>query len=164
VGATERVEDTIQEELRRRGLRCGVDVAFNPEFLREGAAIEDFTRPDRVVVGSRSPRAISLLRELYEPFLCSPERMILMRVRDAEFAKQAANAMLATRISFMNEIAGLCERLGVDVESVRVGICSDSRIGYAFMRSLRKDQAAVRILVARPAIRALGSCFQAGTR
>jgi UDPglucose 6-dehydrogenase len=134
VGATERVEKIILEGFRRRGLHCEVDVAFNPEFLREGAAIEDFAHPDRVIIGSRSARATALLRELYQPFVSAPERMILMRTRDAELAKQAANAMLATRISFMNEIAGLCEKLGVDAESVRIGICSDTRVGYAFMR------------------------------
>jgi UDPglucose 6-dehydrogenase len=128
------VEDTLLEEARRRSARPAIDVAFNPEFLREGAAIEDFMRPDRVIVGSRSARAISLLRELYQPLLCAPERMLIMRVRDAELTKQAANAMLATRISFINEIACICERLGVDAESVRVGIGSDPRIGSAFMQ------------------------------
>lgn len=134
VGSTERVEDTLLEEARRRSARPAIDVAFNPEFLREGAAIDDFMRPDRVIVGSRSARAISLLRELYEPLLRAPERMLIMRVRDAELTKQAANAMLATRISFINEIACICERLGVDAESVRVGIGSDPRIGSAFMQ------------------------------
>jgi UDPglucose 6-dehydrogenase len=134
VGITESVESTILVELRQRELKLPVDMAFNPEFLREGAAIEDFMHPDRVVIGSRHARAISLLRDLYAPLVTAPEQLLLMRVRDAEFAKQAANAMLATRISFINEMAGLCEKLGVDAESVRVGICSDSRIGYSFMQ------------------------------
>lgn len=133
VGTTERVEDTILRELRRRGQTFEVDAAFNPEFLREGAAIADYLRPDRIIIGSRNARATALLRELYQPLVPSSERMIVMRPRDAELAKQAANAMLATRISFMNEIAGLCEKLGADAESVRVGICSDARIGEAFM-------------------------------
>ena len=134
VGVTESVESTILVELRQRDLRFPVDMAFNPEFLREGVAIDDFMHPDRVIIGSRHARAIALLRELYSALLPSSERFLLMRVRDAELAKQAANAMLATRISFMNEIAGLCEKLGVDAESVRVGICSDSRIGHSFMQ------------------------------
>jgi UDPglucose 6-dehydrogenase len=133
VGTTERVEDTIRQELRRRGQKFDVDVAFNPEFVREGAAITDYMHPDRIIIGSRNPRATALLRELYQPLVPAPERIIVMRVRDAELAKQAANAMLATRISFMNEIAGLCEKLGADAESVRIGICSDARIGNAFM-------------------------------
>ena len=132
VGTTEAVEDAILQELRRRGQKFDVDVAFNPEFLREGAAIEDYMHPGRVIIGSRNARATALLRELYQP-LVSPERMIVMRLRDAELAKQAANAMLATRISFINEIAGLCEKLGADAESVRTGVCSDPRIGDAFM-------------------------------
>ena len=132
VGTTEMVEDTILQELRRRGQKFGVDVAFSPEFLREGAAIADYMHPDRIIIGSRNARATALLRELYRPVI-SPERVIVMRLRDAELAKQAANAMLATRISFINEIAGLCEKLGADAESVRVGVCSDPRIGDAFM-------------------------------
>ena len=134
VGATERVEDVIRGELRNRRVACTADVAFNPEFLREGAGIHDFMHPDRIIVGSRSARAISLLRELYAPLLPAPERMLVMRVRDAELSKQAANAMLATRISFMNEIACICERLGADAESVRMAIGSDARIGSAFMQ------------------------------
>jgi UDPglucose 6-dehydrogenase len=134
VGTTERIEEAIVRELGARGSRIAVDVAFNPEFLREGAAIADFTHPDRVIVGSRSVRALALLRELYAPFLAGPERLLVMRVRDAELAKQAANAMLATRISFMNEMACICERLGVDAESVRVAIGSDPRIGSGFLQ------------------------------
>lgn len=134
VGATERVEEAILEQLHGRGVCTPVDVAFNPEFLREGAAIHDFMHPDRVVIGSRSARAIALLRELYAPILPGAEHLLIMRVRDAELSKQAANAMLATRISFMNEIACICERLGVDAESVRLGIGSDARIGPAFMQ------------------------------
>ena len=105
------------------------DVASNPEFLKEGMAIEDFMQPDRIIVGVDSPRARQLLDDLYEPFVKEGARLIHMGVRDAEMAKYAANAMLATRISFMNEIAGLCERLGVDVEHVRLGISTDPRIG-----------------------------------
>ena len=134
VGTTERVEAAIAEALRRRGAGPKVDVAFNPEFLREGDAINDFMHPDRIIVGSRSTRAVALLRELYAPFMSAPERMLVMGVREAELAKQAANAMLATRISFINEIAGICEKLGVDAERVRAGIGSDARIGSAFMQ------------------------------
>jgi UDPglucose 6-dehydrogenase len=134
VGTTERVEAAIAEALRRRGAGAKADVAFNPEFLREGDAINDFMHPDRVIVGSQSTRAVSLLRELYDPFICAPECMLVMGVREAELAKQAANAMLATRVSFINEIAGICEKLGVDAERVRAGIGSDARIGPAFLQ------------------------------
>lgn len=133
VGTTERVEALIIEALSARQETLTVDVAFNPEFLKEGDAVHDFMRPDRVIVGSRSARAIALLRMLYAPFTRNHERLLTMAVRDAEMTKYAANAMLATRISFMNELATICERLGVDVEQVRVGIGSDPRIGYSFI-------------------------------
>jgi UDPglucose 6-dehydrogenase len=133
VGTTERVEAVILEQFRRRSAKAAVDVAYNPEFLREGNAINDFMRPDRVLVGTDSAHALALLRRLYDPFLPARDAMLVMRVREAELAKQAANAMLATRVSFINEIAGICDKLGVDAESVRVGIGSDSRIGPQFI-------------------------------
>jgi UDPglucose 6-dehydrogenase len=133
VGTAEQVRAAIEEELARRGVKLRVDVASNPEFLKEGNAIADFMRPDRVVIGADSGRAVEQLRALYTPFIRNHDRLHVMGVRDAEMTKYAANAMLATRISFMNEIAGLCERLGVDVENVRRGIGSDSRIGYSFI-------------------------------
>lgn len=133
VGATEQVEAAILGELQRRGVKAVVDMAFNPEFLKEGDAVNDFMHPDRVIVGSHSERAIAVLRALHAPLIRDHERMIVMGVRDAELTKYAANAMLATRISFMNEIAGICEKLGADAERVRLGIGSDSRIGYAFL-------------------------------
>lgn len=133
VGTTEQVEALLAEALAARGVDATVEVAFNPEFLKEGDAINDFMRPDRVIVGSRSCRATSALRSLYAPFLGDSERFLTMSVRDAEMTKYAANAMLATRISFMNELALLCERLNVDVEQVRVGIGADPRIGPAFL-------------------------------
>ncbi len=133
VGTVERVRDTVRRELARRRVDIDFDVASNPEFLKEGNAVEDFMRPDRVVVGTDNDRAVKLMRALYIPYTRNHERFIAMGIRDAELTKYAANAMLATRISFMNEIANLCERLGVDVENVRVGIGSDSRIGYSFI-------------------------------
>ena len=133
VGTVERVRDTVRRELARRRVAIDFDVASNPEFLKEGNAVEDFMRPDRVVVGTDNDRAVKLMRALYIPYTRNHERFIAMGIRDAELTKYAANAMLATRISFMNEIANLCERLGVDVENVRVGIGSDSRIGYSFI-------------------------------
>lgn len=133
VGTADKVSAVIKDEVARRGLRLHVDVVSNPEFLKEGAAISDFMRPDRVVVGTDSEHAAAAMRELYAPFTRNHERLFLMGVRDAEMTKYAANAMLATRISFMNEIAGICERLGVDVENVRKGIGSDSRIGPSFL-------------------------------
>lgn len=133
VGTVERVRDAVRRELARRRVDIDFDVASNPEFLKEGNAVEDFMRPDRVVVGTDNDRAVKLMRTLYIPYTRNHERFIAMGIRDAELTKYAANAMLATRISFMNEIANLCERLGVDVENVRVGIGSDSRIGYSFI-------------------------------
>jgi UDPglucose 6-dehydrogenase len=124
--------DRIREEIRR-ATQADFAVVSNPEFLKEGAAVEDFMRPDRIVVGADDPRAIALLRQLYAPFQRNRERLIVMSVRSAELTKYAANAMLATRISFMNEIANLAEALGADVEEVRRGIGSDPRIGHQFL-------------------------------
>lgn len=133
VGTADKVRTTIQAALDRRGVSIDFDVVSNPEFLKEGAAINDFLKPDRIVVGVDSSRAETIMRRLYAPFSRNRDKMIVMSVRDAEMTKYAANSMLATKISFMNEIAGICERLGVDVENVRKGIGSDSRIGYSFI-------------------------------
>lgn len=133
VGTAEKVEAAIAAQLRARGVEVPFDVVSNPEFLKEGAAVEDFMRPDRVIVGTDSERAREKMGTLYAPYLRSSDRLMFMGVRDAEMTKYAANAMLATRISFMNEVASLCDRMGVDVESVRRGIGSDRRIGYAFI-------------------------------
>lgn len=133
VGTADRVKRTIQAELEKRGANIEFDVVSNPEFLKEGAAVNDFLKPDRIVVGADSDRAAKLMKRLYAPFSRNREKMILMNVRDAEMTKYAANSMLATKISFMNEISNICERLGVDVENVRKGIGSDSRIGYSFI-------------------------------
>ena len=123
----------MQEELDRRGVSIDFDVASNPEFLKEGAAIPDFMSPDRVVVGVDTDRARKLMERLYRPFTLSSDRMIFTDIRSAEMIKYAANAMLATRISFMNDIANLCDRVGADVEMVRKGIGSDLRIGTKFL-------------------------------
>ena len=133
VGTADRVRETIAEELARRGASFDFSVVSNPEFLKEGNAVEDFMRPDRIIVGSDDERATHLLRELYAPFQRNHERLMLMGVRSAELTKYAANAMLATRISFMNELANLAERLGADIEEVRRGIGADPRIGYHFL-------------------------------
>ncbi|MEO6065937.1 MAG: UDP-glucose/GDP-mannose dehydrogenase family protein [Lysobacterales bacterium] len=133
VGTAERVFETINEELVRRGVGLEVTVASNPEFLKEGNAVEDCLRPDRIVLGCTDPRALELLRRLYAPFQRNHDRIVVMDVRSAELTKYAANAMLATKISFMNEIANIAEHVGADVEMVRQGIGSDSRIGYHFI-------------------------------
>lgn len=133
VGTAEKVRAAIGEELGRRGVQLHFDVVSNPEFLKEGAAVEDFMRPDRVVIGTDSERAREILHSLYADFSRNHDRILFMGIKDAEMTKYAANAMLATKISFMNEVAGLCDRLGVDVEKVRVGIGSDSRIGFSFI-------------------------------
>jgi UDPglucose 6-dehydrogenase len=133
VGTADKVRSAIQEELQRRKSDLDFSVVSNPEFLKEGAAVEDFMRPDRVVVGADDERAIAMLRQLYAPFQRNHDRIIMMSVRSAELTKYAANSMLATRISFMNEIANLAEVLGADVEEVRRGIGSDPRIGYQFL-------------------------------
>ncbi len=133
VGTAGQVHEAIDEQLRARGADIDFDVVSNPEFLKEGAAVADFMRPDRVVVGTDSELAQEKMAALYGPYLRSSDRLMFMGVRDAEMTKYAANAMLATKISFMNEIANLCDRLEVDVENVRKGIGSDSRIGYSFI-------------------------------
>jgi len=133
VGTADKVRAVIQAELEKRAKNVSFDVVSNPEFLKEGAAVEDFMRPDRVVIGTDSEKARQVMRDLYGPFMRTHERILFMGVRDAEMTKYAGNAMLATKISFMNEIANLCERMGVDVENVRQGIGSDSRIGYSFI-------------------------------
>jgi len=133
VGTADRVAGEISKSLSERGVSCEFDVVSNPEFLKEGAAVADFMKPDRVVVGSDSPRAVALMRALYAPFTRNHERLIVMDARSAELTKYAANAMLATRISFMNELAGIAERVGADIEKVRQGIGSDSRIGFSFI-------------------------------
>ena len=135
VGTAGRVQAAIQEELTARGASLDFAVASNPEFLKEGAAIEDFMKPDRIVIGTDSDKATQLLRSLYAPFQRNHERLVVMDIRSAELTKYAANAMLATRISFMNELAVLAEKLGADIELVRQGIGSDPRIGYHFLYS-----------------------------
>jgi UDPglucose 6-dehydrogenase len=133
VGTADKVRGAISDELKKRGVNVPFDVVSNPEFLKEGAAVDDFMKPDRVVIGTDSERARAVMHELYTSFMRNHERVLYMGVKEAEMTKYAANAMLATKISFMNEIANLCDRMGVDVESVRTGIGSDSRIGYSFI-------------------------------
>ena len=133
VGTADKVKATIQKELDARGSDITFDVVSNPEFLKEGAAINDFMKPDRVIIGAETEVAIAKMKELYIPFCMSHERFITMDVRSAEMTKYAANAMLATKISFMNEIANICERVGADANQVRIGIGSDARIGYSFI-------------------------------
>jgi UDPglucose 6-dehydrogenase len=133
VGTADKVREAVAESLRARGAMIEYDTVSNPEFLKEGAAIADFVKPDRVIIGVDSTRATELMRSLYEPFTRNHDRMIVMDVRSAELTKYAANAMLATKISFMNELANLAEHFGADIEAVRVGIGSDPRIGYAFI-------------------------------
>lgn len=133
VGTADVVRDTLAAVLAERGKNIPFSVVSNPEFLKEGAAVQDFMRPDRIIIGCDDQRAAALLRTLYAPFNRNRDRLIEMDVRSAELTKYAANAMLATKISFMNEIANLAERLGADVEKVRVGIGADPRIGYHFI-------------------------------
>jgi len=133
VGTADRVREAVADELALRGTKLDFSVVSNPEFLKEGAAVEDFMRPDRIVVGSDDERATRLLRDLYAPFQRTRDRVMVMSVRSAELTKYAANAMLATRISFMNEIANLAEVLGADIEEVRRAIGADPRIGYQFL-------------------------------
>ncbi len=133
VGTADKVRAKVKETLDGRGKNIEFDVVSNPEFLKEGAAIDDFMKPDRIVIGTDNPRTTELLRILYAPFNRSHERIVAMDIRSAELTKYAANAMLATKISFMNELANMAERLGADIESVRVGIGSDPRIGYHFI-------------------------------
>lgn len=133
VGTSDLVNKAIREVLAERKSNAAFDVVSNPEFLKEGVAIEDFMRPDRVVIGSNSEKATALMQELYEPFIRNQHPLICMDIKSAEITKYAANAMLATRISFMNEIARLCEKTGGDITQVRTGIGSDSRIGMSFL-------------------------------
>ena len=133
VGTADKVRDAVAATLAKRGAKHAFSMVSNPEFLKEGAAVEDFMRPDRIVIGAEDPDAISTMRELYGPFQRNHERLQVMDIRSAELTKYAANAMLATRISFMNELALLAEKLGADIEHVRVGIGSDPRIGFHFL-------------------------------
>jgi UDPglucose 6-dehydrogenase len=133
VGTADKVKAEIEATLRKRGANVEFDVVSNPEFLKEGAAIQDFMKPDRVIVGTDNPRTMELMRALYEPFTRNHDRFIVMDVRSSELTKYAANAMLATKISFMNELANIAEKCGADIERVRVGIGSDPRIGYSFI-------------------------------
>lgn len=133
VGTADKVRAAVAEELSARGVELPFSVVSNPEFLKEGAAVEDFMRPDRIIVGAEDERAIALMRQLYGPFQRNHEKLLVMDVRSAELTKYAANAMLATRISFMNELANLAETLGADIELVRQGIGSDPRIGWHFL-------------------------------
>ena len=133
VGTADQVRAIVAEELQKRGKDIPFDVVSNPEFLKEGDAVNDFMKPDRVVVGTDSPRTAERMEELYSPFARSRDKLMVMNVRSAEMTKYAANCMLATKISFINEIAGICEQVGADVRSVRKGIGSDHRIGYHFI-------------------------------
>ena len=133
VGTAAKVKAAIAEELRARGVAVDFAVVSNPEFLKEGAAVEDFMRPDRIVVGAEDERAIHLMRALYAPFIRNHDRLLVMDIPSAEFTKYAANCMLATRISFMNELSRMADRVGADIEQVRKGIGSDPRIGYHFL-------------------------------
>lgn len=133
VGTADKVADQVELELNKRGVSIDFHVVSNPEFLKEGAAIQDFMKPDRIVIGANNDRAFETMRDLYAPFTHNHDRMIEMDVRSAEMTKYVANAMLATKISFMNEIANICELVDADVNKVRIGIGSDSRIGYSFI-------------------------------
>jgi UDPglucose 6-dehydrogenase len=133
VGTADRVRTIIKKELENRNFDIEFDVVSNPEFLKEGEAVNDFLKPDRIIIGVDSQKAAGIMKRLYAPFSRNREKIILMNVRDAEMTKYAANAMLATKISFMNEISNICEKLHVDVENVRKGIGSDARIGYSFI-------------------------------
>lgn len=133
VGTADKVRAKIFETLKSRGTQFEFDVVSNPEFLKEGAAIDDFMKPDRIVIGTDNPRTTELLRALYAPFTRNHDRIVAMDIRSAELTKYAANAMLATKISFMNELANMAEKLGADIEKVRIGIGSDPRIGYHFI-------------------------------
>ncbi len=133
VGTADKVRDAVSEELKNRMVDIEFDVVSNPEFLKEGAAIEDFMKPDRVIIGTDNVRTAEIMKELYSPFMRRTNRTIVMDIKSAEMTKYAANAMLATKITFMNQIANLCELMGADVASVREGIGSDTRIGYDFL-------------------------------
>ncbi|MFK8268143.1 UDP-glucose dehydrogenase family protein [Capnocytophaga cynodegmi] len=133
VGTVDKIKATISEILQKRGVSIEFDVVSNPEFLKEGKAVQDFMKPDRVVIGAETDYALNKMKSLYSSFFLQHERFITMDVRSAEMTKYASNAMLATKISFMNEIANICERVGADVNKVRLGVGSDSRIGYSFI-------------------------------
>ena len=133
VGTADQVKEAISQELEKRGVQITINVASNPEFLKEGDAVSDFMKPDRIVIGTDDPKAEKYLRDLYAPFNRNHDRVFAMDIRSAELTKYAANAMLATKISFMNEMANIAERVGADIEKVRLGIGSDSRIGYSFI-------------------------------
>ena len=133
VGTADEVAKTIQFELDKRNISLNFHMVSNPEFLKEGDAINDFMKPDRVVIGASNKFAFEKMRQLYHSFTMSSDRIIEMDIRSAEMTKYAANAMLATKISFMNEIANICEKIGTDVNNVRTGIGSDKRIGYSFI-------------------------------
>jgi UDPglucose 6-dehydrogenase len=133
VGTADKVRAELARTLSERAVALEFDVVSNPEFLKEGAAISDFMKPDRVVIGTDNPRTTELMRALYEPFIRNHDRLIVMDIRSSELTKYAANAMLATKISFMNELANIAERVGADIEKVRIGIGSDPRIGYSFI-------------------------------
>jgi len=133
VGTADKVRDAVSNALQEKGASIEFSVVSNPEFLKEGAAVDDFMKPDRIIIGADDDRAIEMMRELYAPFNRNHERIIVMDIRSAEMTKYAANAMLATKISFMNEMANLAELLGADIENVRHGIGADPRIGYYFI-------------------------------
>ena len=133
VGTGDKVKAVIQKELDKRGVDIEFHVVSNPEFLKEGAAIEDFMKPDRIVIGADSEKGFDIMKDLYAPFTHNHDRIITMDIRSAEMTKYVANAMLATKISFMNEVANICELVGADVNQVRIGIGSDTRIGYSFI-------------------------------
>ena len=135
VGTTEKVRAVIAKAIKKRGLAISFGMVSNPEFLKQGAAVDDFMKPDRIIIGATEPRALDIMRKLYAPFNRNRERVISMDIASAELTKYAANAMLATKISCMNEMSNLAEQLGADIESVRIGIGADPRIGYAFIYS-----------------------------
>src|ERR1700743_2543676 len=144
VGTADKVRQELQATLSGRGASIEFDVVSNPEFLKEGAAIQDFMKPDRVVIGTDNPRTTELMRALYEPFIRNHDRLVVMDIRSSELTKYAANAMLATKISFMNELANIAERLGADIEKVRVGIGSDPGTGYGGSCFPKDVQALIR--------------------
>lgn len=133
VGTTDKVKEIIQNEVSQRNLKVEFDVVSNPEFLKEGGAVSDFMKPDRVIIGTDNPVAADLMKDLYAPFARSRDKLILMGIRSAEMTKYAANCMLATKISFINEVANICECVGADIKDVRIGIGADHRIGYHFI-------------------------------